>query len=35
MIDLSPSRTRRVVTGFAAQLHGSQAITSRPDSVPA
>ena len=35
MIDLSPSRTRRVVVGFAAQLHGSQAITSPPALMPA
>ena len=34
MIDLSPSRTRRVVVGFAAQLHGSQAITSPPALMP-
>jgi len=32
MIDLSPSRTRRVVIGYAAQLHASQAGTSDPDS---
>jgi phosphonate transport system substrate-binding protein len=31
MIDLSPSRTRRVVLGYAAQLHASQAGTSDPD----
>ncbi len=29
MIDLSPSRTRRVIIGFAAQLHASQFSTSR------
>ncbi len=34
MIDLSPSRTRRVVIGYAAQLHASQAGTSDPDSSP-
>lgn len=28
MIDLSPSRTRRVVVGYSAQLHASQALTS-------
>jgi len=32
MIDLSPSRTRRVVIGYAAQLHASQAGTSDPDT---
>ena len=32
MLDLSPSRTRRVVIGYAAQLHASQAGTSDPDS---
>ena len=32
MIDLSPSRTRRVVLGYAAQLHASQAGTSDPDT---
>lgn len=32
MIDLSPSRTRRVVVGYSAQLHASQAITSNPDT---
>jgi phosphonate transport system substrate-binding protein len=30
MIDNSPSRTRRVVIGYAAQLHASQAATSAP-----
>jgi len=30
MIDLSPSRTRRVVVGYSAQLHASQALTSTP-----
>ncbi len=30
MIDLSPSRTRRVVVGYSAQLHASQALTSNP-----
>jgi hypothetical protein len=29
MIDLSPSRTRRVVIGYAAQLHASQAGTAK------
>ncbi len=28
MIDLSPSRTRRVVVGYSAQLHASQALKS-------
>jgi hypothetical protein len=32
MIDLSPSRTRRVVVGYSAQLHASQAITSSPNN---
>ena len=32
MIDLSPSRTRRVVVGYGAQLHASQAGTSEPHS---
>lgn len=32
MIDLSPSRTRRVVVGYSAQLHASQAITSNPNN---
>lgn len=30
MIDLSPSRTRRVVIGYGAQLHVSQAGVSDP-----
>lgn len=33
MIDLSPSRTRRVVVGYAAQLHASQAIAPKPNTV--
>jgi len=33
MIDLSPSRTRRVVIGYAAQLHASQAGTANPRSI--
>jgi hypothetical protein len=33
MIDTSPSRTRRVVVGYSAQLHASQAITSSPDNL--
>lgn len=32
MIDLSPSRTRRVVVGYSAQLHASQALTSNPSN---
>ncbi len=32
MIDLSPSRTRRVVIGYGAQLHASQACSSDPAS---
>ena len=30
MIDLSPSRTRRVVTGYSAQIRASQTAASRP-----
>ncbi len=30
MIDLSPSRTRRVVTGLAALVRASQTVSSRP-----
>jgi hypothetical protein len=33
MIDLSSSRTRRVVIGYAAQLHASQAGTANPKPV--
>ena len=33
MIDLSPSRTRRVMIGYAAQLHASQAGTTNPNPV--
>jgi len=33
MVDLSPSRSRRVVVGYSAQLHASQAITSKRHSV--
>ena len=34
MIDLSPSRTRRVVIGYGAQLHASQAGCSEPATDP-
>jgi hypothetical protein len=30
MIDLRPSRTRKVVIGYGAQLHASQACRSDP-----
>lgn len=33
MIDLSPSRTRRVVIGYAAQLHASQAGSANPNRI--
>ncbi len=33
MIDLSPSRTRRVVIGYAAQLHATQAGTANPHPI--
>ncbi len=32
MVDLSPSRSRRVVVGYAAQLHANQAGTTPPNS---
>lgn len=35
MIDISPSRSRRVVLGFSAQLHGSFASTARRTSTVA